>query len=122
MVVKLTRFIILSFNIQTFSMQIYISFIYKFIYFLLLQILRIFFLQALNGYYTSLHTLHCTTPHTSTHYNTLHCTALQYTLFHCTSVYYTTAYHIQALVEERTMDYFLEKKKAEDLLHELLPK
>ena len=32
------------------------------------------------------------------------------------------ANNLEALVEDRTMDYFLEKKKTEDLLHELLLK
>ena len=32
------------------------------------------------------------------------------------------ANNLETLVEERTEDYFIEKKKTEDLLHELLPK
>ena len=32
------------------------------------------------------------------------------------------ANNLENLVEERTEDYFVEKKKTEDLLYELLPK
>ena len=32
------------------------------------------------------------------------------------------ANNLENLVEERTEDYFVDKNKAEDLLHELLPK
>jgi atrial natriuretic peptide receptor A len=32
------------------------------------------------------------------------------------------ANNLENLVEERTEDYFVEKNKTEDLLHELLPK